>query len=102
MRLEVTMPLVLSLRKDQDFFVGEERFIVTDVMGETHFKLRHEGTGRVFEITDRRSTEILAEVFVSAGDRPKTYMARVAVEAPAAIKVLRGDRKRNPSEGVRH
>jgi hypothetical protein len=50
------MPLVLSLKEGQDFFVGDERFVVEDVYSETHFRVRRADTGKLFEITDLAAT----------------------------------------------
>jgi hypothetical protein len=91
------LPLVLSLKRGQDFFVGEDCFVIDAVLSETQFRLRHSATGRSFEVDDTKSTEIMPDVFVSAGEKPLATMARVAIEAPQEILILRGDRKRQPS-----
>ena len=90
------MPLVLSLKEGQDFYVGDERFVVEDVYSEMHFRVREVGTGKIFEITDLGATEIMPDVFVSAGERPQALLARVTIEAPPSVLVLRGDKFRNP------
>lgn len=90
------MPLVLSLKKGQDFYIGDERFLIDEVYSETHFRVRRERTDKMFEITDTRATEIMPDVFVSAGERPQPLMARIAIEAPPNVLVLRGDKFRNP------
>lgn len=95
------MPLVLSLKAGQDFYVGDERFIVDQVYAETHFMLARPGTGETFEVTDLRATEILPDVFVSAGERPQAQLARVAIEAPSDVLVLRGDKFRNPPDHLK-
>ena len=90
------MPLVLSLKEGQDFYVGDERFVVEDVYSEMHFRVRRAGTGKIFEITDLGATEIMPDVFVSAGEKPQAPLARVNIEAPPSVLVLRGDKFRNP------
>jgi hypothetical protein len=104
------MPLVLSLKEGQDFFVGDEQFFVDKIGHGNRFQLRGAKTTRLgnikiskpvsFPISDEHATEILPEVFVSAGHHPPTAMARVAIEAPQDILILRGDKKRNPPAGV--
>lgn len=96
------MPLVLSLRQRQDFFVGDERFVIDHVYSDTHFRIRHEATGKVFDITDTMSTEILPDVRVFAGDQEQAMLVRVAIEAPREIVVLRGERYRDYAKERNH
>lgn len=96
------MPLVLSLKANQDFYVGDEQFVVDSVHSETHFMIVRTSTRQRFEVTDLRATEIMPDVFVSAGERPQTLLARVAIEAPSDVLVLRGDKFRNPPEHLKH
>lgn len=88
------MALVLSMREGNDFYVGHEQFVVSTIFTETHFTLTHTKSGNRFDITDTKATEILPDVMVSAGDRQQAMMARVAIEAPSDILVLRGDKYR--------
>lgn len=100
------MPLVLSLREGQDFFVGEDQFVIEKILAENRFQLRHKSKrtsgnvtfvgSRRFEITDEEATEVLPEVLVSAGHNPPPHTARVAIEAPQSVLILRGEKKRNP------
>jgi sRNA-binding carbon storage regulator CsrA len=90
------MALVLSLKVNEDFYVADEQFRVLRIVDDCHFKLLEERTGRVLDITDEHGTEVVPDVFVSAGDRPQTGMARVAIEAPQDILILRGEKYRNP------
>lgn len=94
------MPLVLSLREGQDFYVGETQFVVDQVGGDVQFTLRHVAEARTFEITDEHATEVMQDVFVSAGPRERPSLARVVIEAPPDVLVLRGDKKRNPPPHV--
>ena len=49
-----------------------------------------------------RMPELLqSDVFVSAGDKAAPTMARVAIDAPQEVLVLRGDKKRNPPAHMR-
>jgi hypothetical protein len=99
------MALVLSLKEGQDFFVGEVRFVVEEVLGPLRFRLsymREVTSGdvnvtqpRSVKITDLRAAEVLPEVLVSAGWNAPSARARVVIEAPAQILILRGDTKRN-------
>lgn len=98
------MALVLSLREGQDFFVEDERFIVTKIMSGARFvlqKYQESKLGRTlvknrvnFDITDQCSSEISDGVFVSAGSGAQFGTVRVAIEAPRELLILRGDKKR--------
>ena len=88
------MPLVLSLREGQDFFLGDEQVVVGRVHGIVKFEVKVKKTGKCHEISDAESVEILPDVFLSAGDRPQKGIARVAIDAPREIKITRGDRYR--------
>lgn len=93
------MALVLSLKVEQDFYVGEERFVVTAIFSPTSFALAHERSGRGFRITDAKASEVFPDVFVSAGEKPEAMIARVAIEAPRHLLIIRGDKRRNPPAG---
>lgn len=90
------MPLIMSLKKGQDFYIGDRRFIITDVVSDVEFTVRDEQTRRDFKITDKRSTEVMPDVFISAGEKVQTLIARVAVDAPPSLIVVRGDKYREP------
>lgn len=86
------MALILSLKERQDFFVGKHRFTLTKINGPTSFCLKSEAPddkGRT--ITDERGTEVMPDVFVSAGESHQSNMASVVITAPKEILILRGD-----------
>lgn len=93
------MALVLSLKEGQDFYVGDEQFVVDRVDGESQFTLIRTEDGRRFAITDEASSEVAEDVFVSAGDRSPALLARVSIEAPPDILILRGDKRRQQMQG---
>ena len=92
------MPLVLSMKPGQDFFVGGDRIVICGVQGKSAFDIRVESTGKVHAITEEEAVEVLQDVFVSAGPKPLAGIAKVAIDAPQEITILRGDKFR---EGVR-
>ena len=94
------MALVLSLRAEQDFYVGEERFAVVEILTEHSFSIRRDSDGKCYTIGADERTEVLPDVFVSAGPKPEAMVARVAIDAPRSMLVLRGDRKRNPPSHI--
>lgn len=90
------MSLVLSLRAGQDFYVGDTQVVVHEVLNEHHFKVRI--GDKTLDVTDAESVEALPDVFMSAGDRPQHGLARVAIDAPQEILILRGDRYRDGAQ----
>lgn len=88
------MSLVLSLKEGDDFWVGHTQFVLHRITAATDFTLRNADTGQDFVVTDAEATEILPDVFASAGDFFKYGMVRVALEAPRSVEILRGARYR--------
>lgn len=93
------MPLVLTLKDQQDFYAGDEQFTVIEILSETHFRLKRERNGQIFHVTERW-IEVCPNVLISAGDRCQAKVARLAIEAPRDILVVRGERYRNPPPEV--
>jgi hypothetical protein len=95
------MPLVLSLRKGDDFYVGSSHFVLCDVLSDTQLEIESATTGKKFTITHTRQTEIMPDVMVSAGGRQRAVVARVVIDAPRDLLVVRGDKWRNPPEHIK-
>lgn len=95
------MPLVLSLRRNEDFFVGDEQFVVKAIHSETSFSLKRASNGATIQIDDSKSVEIMPNVFVSAGEKPESFIARCAIDAPRSTLIVRGDKRRNPPAGFK-
>jgi hypothetical protein len=87
------MALVLTTRIDDDFYVGEQRFIVKDIFNDTSFTLHMEGH-RKFEITEQEAVEVMDEVFISSGDYYQSGVVRVVIDAPREVLILRGSKYR--------
>lgn len=80
--------LSLGLATLSNFYVGGEKFCVSKIYGPMSFRITdNEGTD--YEITDNSSVEIMPEVFVSAGLDGTKKIARLAIEAPKRIEILR-------------
>lgn len=92
------MPLVLSLKEGDDFYVAGERIVLEKVASSSDFQVRVESAGRSFRVTDAEAEEILPDVYVSAGDHQQPGLVRIAIEAPMNILILRGDKYRSRSE----
>lgn len=86
------MALSLSLRKNDDVIIGDQYFILSEVVHGGLFVLKNIETGQSFEITDMEAVEIMSDVFVSAGDYDDSYgQVRVVIDAPREVSILRGE-----------
>ena len=93
------MPLVLSMKPGQDFYVGGCRMSVGTVNGRQSFDVHVDKTGVTHCITEDEAIEVLPDVFISSGPRLAVGIARVAIDAPREVTILRGDRYREGSDG---
>ncbi len=87
------MALVLSLRTNEDFFVQAAQFIIQNITSVS-FELKRVQDNKVFEIDNRKMVEIYPEVMVSHGHYTQEGVARVVLEAPRRIIIMRGERLR--------
>lgn len=88
------MALVLSLKYGEDFFVGDRR--VTILQGNSYRKVAVEtDEGHKFQLESERMQEIFDGVMVSVSPEANGGMARVIVEAPRTVPILRGDKYRS-------
>lgn len=86
------MPLILTLKKGDDFFIDNRRFVMEEVFDDRNGIVSDPKTGERFEITDDRATEIAPEVMICAASRPTSI--NISIEAPRAVRILRGSLKR--------
>lgn len=95
------MSLILSVKEGEDFYVGEERFEVVEIVGATTFRLLHDVPDAPVQhcITEEHAVEILPDVWVSAGDGHPSNVACAVIRAPRAVLILRGSLK-NRAEAV--
>lgn len=97
------MALTLSMKSGSAIYIGSERFCVADVLSSTKFVLvrKEEQTiGKLTKtkthrhvITNEHSTEVLPDVWVSAGEGHPANVASVVFEAPRNIVILREELK---------
>ena len=87
------MALILTLKKGERFYVGENIIEVTAIYSDAHFSIKVDD-GAEFDVLDDKMVEVIPEVFVSVGNRHVDDLARVAVEAPRSVPILREKLKR--------
>jgi hypothetical protein len=90
------MPLVLSLHSGDDFYVADQQVVVGAVLGMSRFEVTVTSSGRKYVISDEEAVELreIRDVFLSAGGRPQNGVARVAIDAPRSVLIVRGDAAR--------
>lgn len=85
------MALIIGIPEKGDFYVGEQRFVLEEILSSSSFRIRLEDGGKEFHITDRRAQEVFPEVFVSAGSKSSSGFAKIVIDAPLSIRILRGE-----------
>jgi len=93
------MPLALTLKIGDDFYVDRQQFVVEVVVPRESCVLREALTGKRFRIVSEHATEIAPDVHVSAGERSTSTQYQLVIAAPRDIPVVRGERYRNPFAG---
>lgn len=95
------MPLVLSLRAGEDFYVGDRQFRLTNVISPNEFEIKDEANGSVYRIADTRATLVMDDVYLSAGEKQAVQAVRITIAAPPEMLVLRGSKYREgpPAKG---
>jgi hypothetical protein len=64
--------------------------MIEQVYRGVDFVIKHLQSGRRYDVTDKKATEIADDVFVSAGRRQQSSTARVTIDAPGELAVIRG------------
>jgi hypothetical protein len=88
------MPLVISMQLGEDFFVAHERFVVAEIKSTKHVVVERAKDGAYFDVTDLQMVEPVPNVFMSVAERGQMKLARLAIDAPREIMILRGDKYR--------
>jgi sRNA-binding carbon storage regulator CsrA len=85
------MALILSAREGESVYVGDRKVTVTEIYHATHFKVCvvDEFVDAVFTIRASERTEILPDVFLSAGNTGNAHAVKLVFEAPSDRVILR-------------
>lgn len=97
------MALVLTLKKDDDFYIDGVRHVVDEVRSLTDVSIRRPGDGKKWTLKDDMMAEIAPQVFASVGLRGKNdlCLCRIALEAPRHIPIMKGERLRREARMAR-
>ncbi|MFO1157256.1 MAG: hypothetical protein U1E60_00300 [Reyranellaceae bacterium] len=87
------MGLVISLRRGEDFFIADERYVVSEIVGTT-LRLERPRDGAAFQITNDAMREVEPQVLIQIGDRLTTKAAQVVINAPRSKTILIGPKYR--------
>lgn len=90
------MALVFQLIKGEDFYINHEQVVVQEIVSPAEFVLLRARDGAVIRVREGRSVEIFKGVFISVGARGQPDAARVSIEAPRNVLLLRGENYRKP------
>jgi hypothetical protein len=96
MQRSARMPLVLTLKIGDDFFVAGERFVVDELERHVACVICRASTGQAFRIVEEHATEILSDVHVSLGAHSTSVQCQLVIAAPRDVPVVRGERYRHP------
>jgi hypothetical protein len=86
------MALVLGIDLHGDFYVGDERYEISEIILPTDMIVTRARDGKSFRITDTEAKEIAPDVFMSSGKPMAGKRARCSLDAPSHIKIMRGDK----------
>lgn len=85
------MALTIGLKPNSAFYINDTRVTVEQVFTSMNFKIKVHGKAMdsLFNITDRRSVEIMPKVMCSAGNKGSTDIVKIVIDAPRNMKILR-------------
>ena len=87
------MALSLGIKRGEELFIGDTRYVLTDILSPHSFVLKCACVE--FEISDAEAVEVEPEVWISAGRGGHYTLARVVIDAPRRIRILRGEHYHN-------
>jgi hypothetical protein len=87
------MGLVLGLTIGKDVYFNKVKVTLESVSSPTRYKVKVHGEAldQIFEVENTATTEIMPNVFVSAGPTHRPGCAKMVIEAPQSVNIKRGD-----------
>ena len=84
------MALVLSVLPNESVYVGDRKITLLSILTPVKYKVLVEGPmDTIYEITSKQRTEILPDVYLSAGVDASMIQAKLAFDAPRDRVILR-------------
>lgn len=90
------MPLVLTVRAGESFYVGDDKFTLSRIVSEDTVQMTRGRDSVIFEVTISENAELDEDVLVQLGDRITTKEARIMIDAPRSKLILSEDKYRKP------
>lgn len=87
------MALVLALKRRDDFYVRDKRYVVNDIFSDTHVRVEMPD-GKITDVFAESVVEIEPEIFLQVGSRSQGEMVRLAIEGPRDVPIMNGKRYR--------
>ncbi len=83
--------LTVGLVKGGAVYVNDTKITVHKITHSLSFqvKVHTPGMDRIFSVDDRKATEVMQNVMVSAGNKGSEGMVKVVINAPRHMKILR-------------
>ena len=82
--------MVLTMTEGEDFYIRDEQFFLSRIVSTKDFILTRARDRNQIRVTEGRAMELAENVRVSVGARGQLGLARVAIEAPRSVIILRG------------
>lgn len=97
------MPLTLSMRGGDDFYVDDTQVILREIHSSFQAVVVL-NDGQSFKVFEDRAVEVLPGVYISMGHEDQSNMVRMVIDAPRDKLILTGRnyRKRDMSVRARH
>ncbi len=85
------MGLTVGIVQGGAVYIDDTKITVETIMHSLSFKVMVHAASmnHVFTISDRKATEVLPNVMMSAGNKGSSEMVKVVIDAPAHMKILR-------------
>lgn len=84
------MALILSVRTDESVYVGDRKITLLKILTPVKYRVLVEGPmDTIYEITAKERTEVLPDVYLSAGIDANMTQAKFAFDAPRDRVILR-------------
>lgn len=94
--------LVIGVRLGEAFYVDDTPIHVSRIDSEQVFYVKVNKSNEEIQITEEQSIEVLPNVRLSTGRKGSDELARVVIQAPKSIRILRESLYRRHHGGNAH
>ena len=84
------MALILGIREGRSFYLGDLKVSLERIQTPTRVKVKvHGAIDQIMTLGPNNRTELIPGVYASIGTDSTIEMAKIVIEAPRSIKILR-------------